>query len=78
MPTRPQSLCWRLLIRYGEYIQRLADVVAQVCLGNLDEATEMFEQFRLDMGKYTYETERFFDFSPAIRSLKYLLAKPKK
>ena len=36
------------------------------------------EGFRLGlMGKYTYETERFFDFSPAIRSLKYLIAEMK-
>ena len=78
MTVRPQSLCWRLLLRYGEYIDRLADVVAQVCLGELDKAKELFEQFRLDMGRYTYETERFFDFAPAIKSLSYLVAPPPK
>jgi hypothetical protein len=31
-----------------------------------------------DMGQYTYETERFFDFTPAIRSLKYLIIGMKK
>ena len=37
----------------------------------------LFEAFRIGMDHYTYETERFFDFSPAIRSLKYLIAEMK-
>ena len=73
MPVRPQSMCWRLLIRYAEYAERLAEVVTQVCLGNREISKELFEQFRLDMGKYSYETERFFDFSPAIRALTYVV-----
>ena len=77
MPIRPQSMNWRLLIRYAEYIRRLADVVSLVCRGDKEAAEEAFEAFRIDMGKYTYETERFFDFTPAIRSLKYLIAEMK-
>ena len=78
MPTRPQSLCWRLLTRYAEYIERFSQVAILACKGEYEKAKEAFEQFRLDMGTYTYETERFFDFSPAMKSLSYLVAQPPK
>jgi len=73
MPTRPQTVSWRLLLRHTEFCQRFAEVLMEVCVGRKKYAMELFEQFRKDFGKYDYETERYFDFGLAINSLVYIV-----
>lgn len=73
MPTRPQTVCWRLLLRHTEYCQRFADVLVEVCAGRKKYAMEMYEQFVLDFGKYDYELERYLDFGLAAASMQYVV-----
>jgi hypothetical protein len=78
MPTRPQTVCWRLLLRHAEYVQGVAEIITELCQGHYKYAMELFEKFRIDFGKYSYETERYFDYAPAMTSLRRLLTPPKK
>ena len=73
MPTRPQNVCWRLLRRHTEWVTRLAEIFMESCVENRDQAKEMYEQFKLDFGKYDYELERYLDFGLAISSLVYVV-----
>ena len=61
-----------------KYLRMMMPKAGEIAISYDPQAAESaFEAFRIDMGKYTYETERFFDFGPAIRSLKYLIAEMK-
>lgn len=73
MPTRPQNVSWRLLRRHTEWVTRLAEIFIVGCQGGRDQAKEMYEQFKLDFGKYDYELERYLDFGLAISSLTYIV-----
>ena len=61
MPTRVQNVCWRLLIRYAEYIERVAEFVAEKALGHDKAATELAVKFFEDFGKHEFEIEKYFD-----------------
>ena len=73
MPTRPQTVCWRLLLLHTEWCERFAQVLIEVCKGHKKHAMEMYEQFRLDLGKHDIETERYFDMGLAFDSLYYVV-----
>lgn len=63
MPTRPQTVAWRVLLRYTEFCEGLAQVMLEKCVGHNQEAHALFTQFKKDFGKYDLELERYFDFS---------------
>lgn len=69
MPTRPQTVSWRLLLRHAEYCERLAEVMIEKCLGHNWYAQELLTKFYNDFGKYDYELERYFDFGLAASSI---------
>ena len=69
MPTRPQTVSWRLLLRHTEWCERFAEVMIEKCQGHDKYAMELFWQFAEDFGKYDYETEDYLDFGLAISSL---------
>ena len=69
MPTRPQTVAYRLLNRHAEYCERLADVFTAKCKGYDKLAVEKMQQFIADFGKYDYELERYMDFGLAMRTL---------
>lgn len=69
MPTRPQTVAYRLLNRHAEYCERLADVFTAKCKGYDKLAVEKMQQFMADFGKYDYELERYMDFGLAMRTL---------
>ena len=73
MPTRPQTVTWRLLLRHAEYCERLSEVMTAKCKGHTKYAKELLQQLLLDFGKYDYELERYFDFGLAADSLKNLI-----
>lgn len=73
MPTRPQTVTWRLLLLHTEWCERFAEVLIEVCLGHREHAMELFDRFRLDLGKHDVETERYFDMGLAFHSLKYIV-----
>ena len=75
MPTRPQTVCWRLLLRHTEWCDRLAEIFIEKCQGNDQKASEMFDQFIEYFGKYEIEMERYFDFGLASQSLQNTLKK---
>ncbi|MBQ7246664.1 MAG: DUF4838 domain-containing protein [Lachnospiraceae bacterium] len=61
MPTRPQTVSMRLLLRHSEYIEGLAKCMIEKARGNEDAAFAAFEEFRKSFGKYEFEIERYFD-----------------
>ena len=75
MPTRPQTVSWRLLLRHAEYCERLAEIIAEKSLGHNRYAQELYAAFLLDFGKYDVELERYFDFGVAASSLDKVVKK---
>lgn len=63
MPTRPQTVAWRILLRHTEFCEGIAEIMMEKCIGHNQEAHKLFEQFKIDFGKYDLELERYFDFS---------------
>ena len=62
MPNRPQTVSMRLLLRHAEYIEGVAQFMAEKALGNDDAARELATAFFHNFGKYEFEIERYFDF----------------
>ena len=75
VPTRPQTVAWRLLLRHTELCDGLAGVMMEKCQGHDDEADALFQQLLLDFGRHDLELERWFDFGLFAKSYKALLAK---
>ncbi|MBR2896298.1 MAG: DUF4838 domain-containing protein, partial [Oscillospiraceae bacterium] len=73
MPTRPQTVSWRLLMRHAEYAERLAKIMMEKCVGHENLAREMGDEFIRDFGKYEYELERYFDHGLAMGSVEVML-----
>ena len=61
MPKRPQTVAYRILRRYLEYVCGVADFLSLRCLGAGKEARERFYRFADDFGKYEIEMERWYD-----------------
>ena len=75
MPTRPQTVCWRLLLRHAQWSEKLADVFTEKCRGHNEEANALFDAFVKDYGRYDVELERYFDFGLVVKSLENILKK---
>lgn len=75
MPTRPQTVSWRLLLRHAEYCEGLAEVMIEKCLGHERYANELWLSFLERFGKYDFELERYFDFGLAANSISRILGK---
>lgn len=74
LPTRPQSIAWRILLRHTEYCERFAEIMSEKCKGHTKYALELYEAFKKDFGKYDIELERWLDFGCCMQSL-YVLTK---
>ena len=61
MPNRPQTVSWRLLNRYAEWLDWMADIMTERAKGNDWRARELAEKFRDDFGKYELEMERYYE-----------------
>ena len=61
MPLRAQTVSYRILNRYLEYVCGLSEVLILKSLGAGKEAKELFTKFLSDFGKYELEMERWYD-----------------
>ena len=61
MPTRPQVISWRLLLRHTEYIEGIAAFMGEKCIGNDAVAKEVFAEFADRFGAHEIELERYYD-----------------
>ena len=69
MPTRAQTVAYRLLNRHAEYCEKLAQVFIAKCQGYDKLAVEKMSAFAADYGRHDYELERYLDFGLAVRTL---------
>jgi len=63
MSMRAQTVAYRLLMRYLDYCEGLADVMVLKCLGADAEAVSKYAAFLNEFGKYEIEIERYYDQS---------------
>ena len=61
MPHRVQTVSWRLLNRYTEWLDWMADITVLKAQGRDWEAKEVAVKFEKDFGKYELELERYYD-----------------
>ena len=69
MPTRVQTVMYRVLRRYLEYLKLLSPILAMKAEGKELEAKEKFQEFKNYFGKYELEMERFYDNYMLIQAL---------
>ena len=75
MPTRPQTVAYRVLKRHAQYCERAAEVFLEKCQGHDKCAVELMKKFIDDFGKYEYELERTMDFRLAVQTLQLIASK---
>ena len=61
MPTRPQTVSWRLLGYHATYIELFADILIAKAKGHSYTAKEAVARFEEVFGKYEIEIERYYD-----------------
>ena len=69
MPTRPQTVAYRMLARHAEYCEGMAESFIEKALGHDKYATELFEAFRDRFGKHEVELDRWMDFGQSFKAL---------
>ena len=69
MPMRVQTVMYRVLWRYLEYVKLLAPILALKADGKELEAKEKFLEFKSYFGKYELEMERVYDHYMLMQSL---------
>ena len=67
MPTRPQTVSYRLLLRLSEYIVGLTSVLTPLCNGDRAGAVEADKIFKHSFGRHEFEIERYHDHMLASR-----------
>jgi len=75
MPTRPQTVSWRLLSYHADYCDHISEVMREKCLGHDHHAKELWMEFMEEFGKHEPEFERYFDFGLAGHSMSVLMEK---
>ncbi len=69
MPTRPQTVSWRLIGLHAQYVEGLAEAMVYKCQGFDHRAAEAFAKLQLEFGKHEVAIERYFDHFLAFASL---------
>ncbi len=77
MPTRPQTVSWRLLGYHATYIELFADVLIAKCIGHDHVAKEAYVRFKEAFGKFEVEIERYYDQQITFYALNGLVKDPK-
>jgi len=75
IPTRPQSISFRLLALHADYIDGVAEIFRLKALGHDREAIAFCETFFNDFGKHEMEIERYYDHGMAASVFKTMLKK---
>jgi hypothetical protein len=79
MPTRPQTVSWRLLMHHTEWCEGFAQVMIEKCQGHDEYAMELFVKFMEEFGKREVQIEDYFDFGMAyIGLINVVKVQPKK
>jgi len=78
MPTRPQTVSWRLLEKHAEFCEGLAEFMIEKCQGHEELAEEIAENFFDKFGAYEVEIERYYDHFMAKKSLIRIVKTKKK
>ena len=78
MPTRPQTVSWRLLLRHAEYCELWAEILKEKSIGNNQRATELVAEFCKVFGRHELEMERYYDHGLACRVLEHVTRKTEK
>ena len=60
-PVRVQTVSVRLLEAHLEFCELLCDALMEKCVGNNDEANELYRKFRVEFGKREVAIERYYD-----------------
>ena len=76
MPTRPQTVSWRLLLRHAEYCEQWSRILLAKALGQNFLAIELAKEFRSSFGRYELEIERYYDHGLACRVLEHINSNP--
>ena len=76
MPTRPQTVSWRLLLRHSEYCCHWADILILMAKGETQAAIDRCKVYADAFGKYELEIERHLDHSLSCRVLEHITRKP--
>lgn len=76
MPTRPQTVSWRLLLRHADFCQQLAQILLAKAVGHNYKAVELAKDFFCSFGKYEIEMERYYDHCLACRSVEHIIRRP--
>ena len=69
MQTRVQTVMYRVLWRYLEYLKLLSPILAMKAAGKEIEAKEKFQEFKNYFGKYELEMERVYDHYMLMQAL---------
>jgi len=76
MPTRPQTVSMRILLRHADYIEGVASFLIEIAQGNYKKSAEKFEEFRVGFGKYELELERYYDHCLAFKTMRLIAIPP--
>ena len=73
MPTRPQTVAYRMLARHAEFCEGLAEVFIEKALGHNAQARDLNAAFFADFGKYEIELDRYMDFGLVANSISRIM-----
>jgi len=68
MPTRPQTVSWRLLLDHAEYCDMLADCMIEKVQGRNALALEKYQRMVVEFGKRELAIERYYDHMMAMNA----------
>ena len=78
MPTRPQTVSWRMLECHAQFCEKLAQIMTAKALGHNFKAVELAKEFYHELGKWEYEFEPYYDHCLACRVVEHKVGKPQK
>lgn len=73
MPTRAQTVSWRLLDLLADYCDAMADIFIAKARGFDYKAKHLFKDFMANMGKRELEFERYYDHGMACRAFQRIV-----
>ena len=76
MPTRVQTVSWRLLGYHATYLELYAEIVIAKAKGHNFKTVELLKKFKREFGKYEIEIERYYDHGNTCASLNNLVGRP--
>ncbi len=72
MPTRPETISWRLLTYHSEYCELWCEILMKKAVGEDVEARNLAREFCDKFGVHEVEIERYYDHSLACRVLEHI------